>query len=192
MNTRTMSDPILTCPKCRAPITDPALFNQPAWTSCRHCSTPVRVEIFPALFKPAVTGNPGQPILGEGESGCFYHPQRKAVVPCDACGRFLCALCDCEIHGKHFCPACLELSQQKKPVQGIENSRGVHGRLALLLALLPFLVTGIIAIFIAIRYRKEPGSLVKPMRWAFPLALVLASLQVLILIGAILFPVFNR
>ena len=36
---------------------------------------------------------------------------------------------------------------------------------------------GIAAIYVALRYRKEPGSLVAPMRWAFPVALILGSLQ---------------
>ena len=32
-------------------------------------------------------------LLSEGESSCFYHPNKRAVVPCDQCGRFLCTLC---------------------------------------------------------------------------------------------------
>ena len=57
--------------------------------------------------------------------------------------------------------------------------RVLHSRQALLLAILPLFITGLAAIYVVLRYRKEPGSLVAPMRWAFPTALILASLQTL-------------
>jgi len=123
----------------------------------------------------------------EGESSCFYHPQKKAAVPCDACGRFLCALCDCEVKGQHLCPACLESGQRKKSIQGMEDVRMLHNRQAFVLSLVP--VLGIAAIFIALRYRKEPGSLVAPMRWAIPAALILGGVQTLLLMLLILLAV---
>jgi hypothetical protein len=55
--------------------------------------------------------------------------------------------------------------------------RVLHSRQALVLSILPLFITGLAAIYIAIRYRKEPGSLVAPMRWAFTVALILGSLQ---------------
>ena len=44
-------------------------------------------------------------------------------------------------------------------------------RQALVLALLPFFISGLAAIYLAVRYRKAPGSLVRPMRWAMPASL---------------------
>ncbi len=59
----------------------------------------------------------------------------------------------------------------------MEDMRVLHRRTALMLSLIPSLVTGPVAVWIALRYRKEPGSLVRPMLWAFPVTLVLGGLQ---------------
>ena len=49
----------------------------------------------------------------------------------------------------------------------------------LVLAVLPLFITGLAAIYVAARYWKAPTSLVRPMRWAMPVALVLGILQTL-------------
>ena len=69
--------------------------------------------------------------------------------------------------------------------------RVLHSRLALMLSILPLFITGLAAIWVALRYRKEPGSLVQPMRWAFPVALILGSLQTLILLFWIIYAVIH-
>jgi hypothetical protein len=93
--------------------------------------------VFRAFFQPVPRGRDGDPVLIEGEASCFYHPQKKAAVPCEACGRFLCALCDCELHGKHFCPACLETGKQKGKIQKLESQRTLYDNIALALAVYP-------------------------------------------------------
>lgn len=79
---------------------------------CPQCRIPLRISVFPAATQsetsPA-TGTPASP----GEAVCFNHESRRAVVPCDRCGRFLCALCDLFIGDVHYCPACLEYGLQK-------------------------------------------------------------------------------
>ena len=30
----------------------------------------------------------------DGEASCYFHAHKRAAVPCDGCGRFLCSLCD--------------------------------------------------------------------------------------------------
>ena len=174
-----MNSPQIQCPKCKARLFE-AVFNQPDLIPCPTCEAPLQIEIFPAFFRRVAPGRDAEAVMVEGESSCFYHPQKKAVVPCDACGRFLCALCDCEVKGRHLCPGCLESGQKKRNIQGLENMRVLHSRQALLLAILPFVITGLAAIYVALRYRKEPGSIVAPMRWAMPTALILGSLQILV------------
>lgn len=171
-----MSLPELHCPKCKARLFE-AVFNQPRLIPCPACETPLQIEIFPSFFEEIAQGRDAEAVMIEGESSCFYHPQKKAVVPCDLCGRFLCALCDCEVKGRHLCPGCLESGQKKRNIEGLEKMRVLHSRQALVLSILPLFITGLAAIYIAIRYRKEPGSLVAPMRWAFTVALILGSLQ---------------
>ena len=92
------------CTKCQTPLAGgPA--NLTEFQVCPGCGTQVQVEVFPALFRPFTPGKTGEPIVLDGESSCFYHAQKKAAAVCSACGRFLCALCDCELSGQHICPA---------------------------------------------------------------------------------------
>src|ERR1700722_2328125 len=100
-------NPLVQCPKCHAALLD-GIINQPELSPCPACGVPLRVEIFPAFFRRINPGQSAETIMVDGESSCFYHPLKKAVLPCEGCGRFLCALCDCESNGQHFCPVCLE------------------------------------------------------------------------------------
>jgi hypothetical protein len=181
-------NPLIQCPKCRAWLLD-EIFNRPDLSPCPACGVRLQVEVFPALFRSIGPGKSGEAIMVDGESSCFFHPQKKAVVPCDACGRFLCALCDCELKGRHLCPSCLESGQKKQTIAGLEDERPLHRRQAFALSIIPVLITGPIAVFMAIRYWKTPGSLVSPMKWAMPVALVLGSLQTLLLIFLIIYGV---
>src|SRR4051812_45824912 len=103
---------LLLCPKCKTAVSDDSL-NRGELVACRSCAAPLQAEIFPAFFRPVALGRGGEALLVETESSCFYHPHKKAVLPCEGCGRFLCALCDCELRGRHFCPACLEVGKKK-------------------------------------------------------------------------------
>ena len=89
-----MNTSLVQCPQCRAWLLE-GVFNQPDLTPCPACGVPLQVEVFPALFRRINPGSSGEAILVEGESSCFYHPQKKAVIPCQGCGRFLCALFLC-------------------------------------------------------------------------------------------------
>jgi hypothetical protein len=166
------------CPKCQAHL-GPAVFNLGRFNPCPNCEAPIQIEVFTALFRPVSTGTTGEAVLVDGEAACFYHESKKAVVVCDACGRFLCALCDCKLNDKHYCPGCLEAGGKKRTIEHLETVRPLHGRQAFMLSVLPFFITGLAAIFIAIRHWKSPGSLVTPQRWQMPVALVLAILQTL-------------
>jgi len=171
------------CPACQAWLLDGA-FNQPEWSPCPACGVPLQMEVFPALFRSRSPGQSGETIMIEGESSCFYHPQKKAVRPCQGCGRFLCALCDCEFNGQHFCPACLEAGKAKGKIKNLENQRTLYDSIALSLAIYPLLiyyftlVTAPMALFVAIRYWNAPRSLVRRTRIRYVAAIVLASMQI--------------
>lgn len=175
--------PLVSCPKCRTHLLE-GMFNQPDLAPCPSCGVPLHVEVFPALFRPIRLGETAQAVLVEGESSCFFHPQKKAVRPCDGCGRFLCALCDCELHDRHFCPACLEAGRSKGKIQNLENQRMRYDNVALSLAILPVLayyltfITAPMALYVAIRYWKAPRSLVTRSSTRFFIAIGIALLQV--------------
>lgn len=178
-----MNTPLVHCPKCQAWLLE-GVFNQPELSPCPACGVPLQIEVFPALFRQMAPGPSGETILVEGESSCFYHPEKKAVRPCDGCGRFLCALCDCELNGQHFCPACLETGKTRGKIKNLENQRTLYDSIALSLTLYPLLifyftlVTAPMALFVAIRYWNAPRSIVHRTRIRYVAAIVLAVMQI--------------
>jgi hypothetical protein len=176
-------NPLLSCPKCQTRLLH-GVFNQPELEPCPGCGTPLQIEVFPAFFRKITPGQSAQAVMLEGESSCFFHPQKKAVVPCAGCGRFLCALCDCEFAGEHLCPACLESGKSKGKIKALDNSRTRYDNIALGLSLLPLLifyftiVTAPMTLFVAIRYWKAPRSLVRHTRVRFIIAMVIALAQI--------------
>lgn len=178
-----------TCPKCGTPAPVGAL-TLGQFQPCAGCGGGVWAEVFPALNRPMQRGTAGETVLLEGEAVCFYHEGKKAAEVCHACGRFLCGLCDCPLNGKHYCPGCLNTGQKKGKIRDLENTRVLYGRQAFVMSLVPLYLTGIGAVYLALRYRKAPDSLVTPRPWQMPVALVLGLIQSLgftILIGMAMF-----
>lgn len=174
------------CPNCQQSLPG-AYSNTSAPITCPACTKRVWVAVFPAFFRTTAAGAAAESILEEGVSSCFYHEQRKAVVACAACGRFLCALCDLEFDGQHHCPACLNAGRKKGRMPTLETSRTLHDSTALLLALLPLtvvlapfaIITAPVAVYFAILSWKRPNSLVPRGRWRSHLALILGVLGVI-------------
>lgn len=175
---------LITCPNCRA-VLGADYFNLPDLQPCPACEIPVQVQVFPALFREE-TGAQPERIIAEGEASCFYHPDKKAAVVCDACGRFLCALCDVDFDGQHLCPACLEAGRQKGKIQKLETRRTRHDKIALALALAPILifyttlVTAPIALFYSIRHWNASCSIAphRP-KLTFSIAIALAAMEII-------------
>jgi hypothetical protein len=174
---------LIQCPQCRAWLLE-GVFNQPEFAPCPACGAPLQIEVFPALFRKTGSGQSGEAILVEGESSCFYHPQKRAVRPCDGCGRFLCALCDCELRGQHLCPACLEAGRTKGKIKSLDNERTLYDNIALALAIYPMvifyftLITAPMALFVAIRYWKSPQSILRRTKIRYISAGAIALLQI--------------
>ncbi len=173
------------CTKCRQPL--PASSWQNAGIgSCPSCGARLEAFVFPALFRAIGPGAVGERILAEGESACFYHADRRAVTPCDGCGRFLCALCDVEFNGRHLCPPCLESGRKKGRQHDLETRRTRYDYLALMLTGLPYvcmwplwIVTAPVGIYVACRYWNAPPGLVArgaKVRFAVAIALGLIGL----------------
>ena len=177
-----MNGPTVSCTKCHTTL-PPDFFQRTELAPCPGCDAPIQVEAFPALFRPIATGRFGETILVDSEAGCFYHPHKRAVIPCAGCGRFLCALCDVELQDQHLCPACLETGRQKGKLTHLESKRLLYDGAALSLALLPLLmwpitfVTAPAAIVVAIYSWRKPGSLLPRTRIRAWLAILIASLQ---------------
>lgn len=141
------------------------------------------MEVFPALLRPIAAGRTAEPIVLEGEAGCFYHPEKKAEVPCAECGRFLCALCDVELNDRHLCPSCLEAGARKGRLIELEQRRVRYDTSALALAVVPVLAwpftfaTAPAAIALACYGARKPRSLVSRYWPRAALAIVLATAE---------------
>lgn len=176
------------CTKCRAPL-PPALYNVPDLRPCPACGAPVKVEVFPAALRPPGPASTGEAVLVEGEASCFYHPAKKAVVPCESCGRFLCAVCDVELNGVHLCAACLESGKKKGRLKQLDNRRTLYDSLALAVAVYPILfwpmtlLGGPIALYIAVRYWNAPSSVVPRTKWRAVLAIIIALVEIVAWVG---------
>lgn len=160
------------------------LFNSGEEFPCGSCGAKLGVEVFPALFRSAGTVRSGEAVTAEGEASCFYHPKKKAVVLCAACGRFICSLCETELAGRRLCPSCIDKGHKNEELETLVTHRTLYDSMALSLAILPMLffpVTAFTApavVYIAIRYWKRPGSVLPRTRFRFVLAILIALAQI--------------
>ncbi len=174
---------VISCTQCHAPIL-PGYYNTQNFIPCPSCRALIRVDAFPALSRGLQLGKEGE-TLTDDQASCFYHPQKTAVVPCDHCGRFLCALCDVELGGKHLCPACVETGRKKGRMVNLNRHRVLYDGVALRLALFPIItvwftiVTAPVAIYVSIRHWNSPLSVIKRTKVRFVLAILISGLQIL-------------
>jgi len=99
-----------TCPSCGAQL--PALDAQGRLSGrCSACKTNILVAAFPRALDAQLQGQPAELRVDEEQSACFFHPKAVAADACGKCGRFLCAVCDIEVAGSHFCSECLERAE---------------------------------------------------------------------------------
>lgn len=190
----------VTCPACRTVLAD-AFFNQPDFAPCPQCATPLRVAAFPAFHRPLETGAAGERLVIDSDASCFYHPQKKAEIPCDQCGRFLCALCDVHLGDRHLCPVCVEAGRTKGTMQTLTTRRVAYDTTTLMLGWLPlllgflvwflFVITGPAAIIVGIYGWKKPGSVFRRNRWRFIVGMIGGLIQILIIAGFALMVTMN-
>lgn len=184
-----MSALAIRCGKCQIELPE-AVYGLPDLVPCPACAVEVRVEIYPARHRALAASAVSEDVLTGEEAGCFYHAEKRAVVSCEDCGRFLCGLCDCEIGGQHLCPACLQNGQTKGTIKKLENRRLLWDRIALALAVLPMLffyatlVTAPAVLYLSFRHWKTPGGIIPASKVRFVLAILISGLQVLGWAGA--------
>lgn len=176
---------LLKCTKCFASL-PLAVYNAEEPVPCPACASKTSATVFPAFLDRLETAS-AEAVSDDTEGSCFYHPAKRATVACESCGRFICALCEVELSGARLCPQCLDSGKRKGKLTNLEKSRTLYDNIALGLTILPmlFIATAYFTIFcapaalyICLRYRKAPRSLVRPGRWKWWLALILSTLQI--------------
>ncbi len=140
--------------------------------------------VFPAI-RGTRAGDLPEAVAAPTEASCFFHPASRAAVPCDACGRFLCRLCDLEINGRHLCPGCFEKGVATQKLETLETRRTMYDSLALTYATLPFLVFfypavvgAPVALYTVLRRWNAPSSVVPRTRIRFFVAALLALAEI--------------
>lgn len=173
----------LACTRCGAPLPEGAP-GAPSLIQCPVCHAKQRVMLFPAFHHSPDAGASPQLILAAGEAACFYHAEKRAVVPCDACGRFLCALCDVKLGEQHFCPSCLQARREPQRLGPVERGRVRYDQIvwSLLIVPLPFCmlvapVTATGALGLALWKWRAPPSVVANTRARLITGIILAALE---------------
>jgi hypothetical protein len=134
-------------------------------------------------LKDVTAGRPAEKIIVEDDSSCFYHPTKKAVVACEGCGRFLCALCDIEFDGRHLCPGCIETGARKGKMETLQNEIIRYDNIALAVAIIPLilfyvtLISAPAALYLAVRYWNYPTGIIHKSKYRFVIAIIIAGAQ---------------
>lgn len=162
---------IIACPKCRMENEVEAVGV--GETNCQFCRAPISFRIFPRLTKAPPKKLQPHPAEG-GDATCQFYPELKAEVICDECGCFMSEKASVNWDGKTFCLPCLHNLREQKADTNYRASLKIWDNRALgLLAMLPLtLFTGPIALFVLLRFRKEPVGWVPRGRFRWWLALV--------------------
>ena len=174
---------MISCPKCISALSA-ELINTDSLNACPSCNSVLRVDVFPALYRSLPMGHSAETLQMAKEAGCYYHPGKKAVTPCSACGRFVCALCDVALNGRHLCPTCFEKGKSKRKIKSLENHRTCYDTIALMVATVPILFyfitlfTAPLAIYLTVRHWNTPCGIIHRTRIRFILAFVMAGLQI--------------
>ena len=181
----------LVCLRCKSPI--PAAAWNLDHAACPSCGAAISAFVFPAFFPKSAVPGTAAALSAEDEASCFYHPRKRAVAPCDQCGRFLCSLCQVEFLGQNWCPACIESHRQKGQLAALDARRPLHDNMVLALAtgpallFWPIVISAPMALYMSIRYWRAPSSLVPRTKIRFWIASLLALLQIVVCVWLVVF-----
>ncbi len=174
---------MIKCTKCASPL-DADIYNKNQLSPCPNCGVPIRVDAFPALLQNVTPGENGERLILDDDAGCYYHPDKKAVIACESCGRFLCALCDLEMHGRHLCAACLETGTKTKSIKTLETRRTLYDNMALHISIVSLLfwffsfITAPVVIYLVVRHWRSQSSIMPRTKIRFMAAFLIAGLQI--------------
>ena len=202
MSAATAPTPALACPQCSLAL-DPSSLTSGPGTACPHCHCELHGTVLPAFWKNPADLTLRAQTAGEGEAVCFFHPQNRAALSCERCGRFICSVCEFTIGTRHLCPTCLSSGLTGDKLQELIPWRFIWSDAALFTGLMPLLLgvfmwpfivfSGAAAIFFALFGWKRPGSLPRGRRhWAAIVGIIGGALQIAIWITAAIFLYTSR
>jgi DNA-directed RNA polymerase subunit RPC12/RpoP len=163
-------------------------FPQESWAAqrdlvCPSCGAASRLAVFPAIFRNPAGPEP-DPIAGETEASCFYHPRNRALAPCQECGRFLCSLCELGADGRRICPLCFAAGLRARSLQEFETRRTNYDTVALALATAPLILiwpvvfTAPASLFLVFKNWSSPRGILRRSRLRYYLAALVALAEI--------------
>ena len=190
MSAVSSSVPALACPQCKFAL-DPEAFGAGRSAACPRCRSELHGTVFPAFWKDHTDPAGRAERAGEGEAVCFFHPENRAALSCERCGRFICAVCEFSIGSRRICPSCLSSGLTSEKLPELIPWRFIWSDTALFLGIVPlflglfvwpFIVfSGMAAVFVALFGWKRPGSLPRGRRrWAAIAGIVGGTLQIVL------------
>jgi hypothetical protein len=178
----------LHCPRCGGAAFEAAAGLGERF-ACPSCGTKVRQWVGP-LFGRTDLERVGARAV-DGSAVCFFHSGRRADSACDACGRYICALCEIPAGTGRLCPACVEEGRSPQAQILVGDSRIRYERLLVVGATLscipPFLFVSFLSapilIYVAVRSARQdhliPPLLRRRARFFRYLGILIVSLQVI-------------
>ena len=197
MSAATATIPALACPKCSAALA-PYTLGTHLRSRCPRCGCELHGTVFPAFWKSPADLAVRAQTAGEGEAVCFFHPENRAALSCERCGRFICTVCDFTLGSRHICPSCLSSGLTGEKLPELIPWRFIWSDAALFVGVVPLLLgiflwpfivgSGAAAIFLALFGWKRPGSLPRGKRhWAAIVGMIGGLLQIAIWVGMVIF-----
>lgn len=135
------------CPRCHTGLEIP---RQDVYR-CSRCGREFRAYPIrpPDTSQQHLLTTPAAPFLGvaspdapaaasdaPAEARCATHANNRAVMTCERCGDFMCALCDTPLQGRRYCPRCYDLFLERGVVAVATGQTGNNPSNALVLSIL--------------------------------------------------------
>ena len=161
------------------------LIGKDELVTCPQCSAEMCIAVFPAFFNVNRLGMKGELLLEDNLSSCFYHVEKKAVVACEECGRFLCMLCEIDISNKKLCPLCMQSLRKKGEAEALSGRSTAYDELALTLSILPVLtvfftlLTAPASLYLVIKNWRKPQGFYPRSKARFIVAGILSIIQII-------------
>lgn len=116
------------CPRCRKPLDVDTLAD--GTVLCPHCGRDFEARVFHPPKRNARVLQLAQ--MGpEAAGACANHPRNAAVTSCERCGIFICALCELNVDGTKYCPACFDRLAQEGAIASAQVRFRDYGGLAM-------------------------------------------------------------
>lgn len=151
---------------------------------CPTCGKVTYLMLFPALLR-SQEGARAENVVQDTESSCFFHPAKRAMAVCEACGRLICATCEIDMGSQKLCPACIEEGARSGALEPLKTERARYDQIALSLAVLPLLFfyltlfTAPIALYFCFRHKQQKTGVLPRGRAVMITALVFALFELL-------------